>query len=250
MGPHRKRAGAQPRTAFRASPRSSIDDEADGYDETAGQRELVPSDRVDSLNTCAPTTWRSMRLANVRPAILVAGAVVVALLLLIGISGYFVFTNASADPLQRADAVVVLGGEHDGREDYGISLARYGWAPTVVLSNPYPASDPVMQRVCTEATGGIEVLCERPSSLTTRGEAEMMHRLATERSWRRIIVVTWKHHIPRARLVFRQCFSPDPSNVVMEAVPRQYEFSAPHWEFVYAYQYFALAKAFVQGDCG
>jgi hypothetical protein len=36
----------------------------------------------------------------------------------------------------------------------------------------------------------------------------------------------------------------------MEAVPRQYDFSAPHWEFVYAYQYFALAKAFIQGDCG
>lgn len=205
--------------------------------------------RVETLNSRAPTSWRSKRLANVRQAILVAVAVVVALMLLIGISGYFVFTNASADPLQRADAVVVLGGEHDGREEYGISLARYGWAPTVVLSNPYGASDPVMQRVCTEATGGIEVLCERPLSLTTRGEAEMMHRLATERSWRKIIVVSWKYHIPRARLVFRQCFSPDPSNVVMEAVPRKYDFSAAHWEFVYAYQYFALAKAFAQGDC-
>jgi uncharacterized SAM-binding protein YcdF (DUF218 family) len=190
-----------------------------------------------------------MRLANVRRALLIAGAVVVALLLLIGISGYFVFTNASADALHRADAIVVLAGEHDGREDYAIGLARDGWAPTVVLSNPYPADDAVMQRVCAARGGGVEVLCEHPSPVTTRGEAEMMHRLAAERSWKKIIVVTWRYHMPRARWIFRQCFSRDPNAVVMQAVPRQYDFSVPHWEFVYAYQEFAFAKAFVQGDC-
>jgi uncharacterized SAM-binding protein YcdF (DUF218 family) len=232
-----------------ANPCSSSDDEAHGHDEPASQRELVRKDRVEMSNSCAPTTWRSMRLANVRRAILIVGAVVVALLLLMGISGYFVFTNASADRLQRADAIVVLGGEHDGREDYAIGLARDGWAPTVVLSNPYPATDPVMQRVCTGTGGGVEVLCERPFSVTTRGEAEMIHRLAAERSWSKIIVVTWRYHMPRARLIFRQCFSRDLNAVVMQSVPRQYDFSVAHWEFVYAYQYFALAKAFVQGDC-
>jgi|SRR5882757_5972943 len=190
-----------------------------------------------------------MRLANVRRAILVAVAVVVALLLLIGISGYFLYTNASADGLQRADAIVVLGGEHDGREDYAIGVARDGWAPTVVLSNPYPDEDPVMQRVCTPPGGGIEVLCERPATVTTRGEAEMMHRLAAERSWHKIIVVTWRYHMPRARWILRQCFSQDPNAVVMQAVPRHYDFSMALWELVYAYQDFAFAKAFIQGDC-
>jgi uncharacterized SAM-binding protein YcdF (DUF218 family) len=190
-----------------------------------------------------------MRLANVRRAILVTLAVVVALLLLIGISGYFLFTNASADGLQRADAIVVLGGEHDGREDYGISLARDGWAPTVVLSNPYPADDSVMKRVCASPGGGIEVLCERPDPVTTRGEAEVMQRLAAERSWHKIIVVTWRYHMPRARWIFQQCFSRDPNAVVMVDVPRRYDFSVPHWEFVYAYQDIGFAKAFIQGDC-
>jgi uncharacterized SAM-binding protein YcdF (DUF218 family) len=179
---------------------------------------------------------------------LVTLAVVVALLL-IGISGYFMFTNASADTLQRADAIVVLAGEHDGREAYAMDLARDGWAPTVVLSNPYPDGDPIMQRVCTPPGGGIEVLCERPDPVTTRGEAEMMHRLAAERSWSKIIVVTWRYHMPRARWIFRQCFSRDPNAVVMQAVPRQYDFSVPHWEFVYAYQDIGFAKAFIQGDC-
>jgi uncharacterized SAM-binding protein YcdF (DUF218 family) len=177
------------------------------------------------------------------------GAVVVALLLLMGISGYFMYTKASADGLQRVDAIVVLGGEHDGREDYAIDLARVGWAPTVVLSSPYPTDDPVMRRVCTGQAGGIEVLCERPDPVTTRGEAEMIHRLAAERSWRKIIVVTWRYHMPRARSIFGQCFSRDPNAVVMQAVPRQYDFSVAHWEFVYAYQDFAWVKAFIQGDC-
>jgi hypothetical protein len=29
------------------------------------------------------------------------------------IGGYLLFTKARADPLQRADAIIVLGGEHE-----------------------------------------------------------------------------------------------------------------------------------------
>jgi uncharacterized SAM-binding protein YcdF (DUF218 family) len=172
-----------------------------------------------------------------------------ALLLLIGGSGFIIFNNAPTDRLQRADAVVVLAGDHDGREDYGIALARSGWAPTVVISDAYDSWDPVMRRVCSESGGGVEVICPRAFPRTTRGEAIMVRRLANQRSWNKIIVVTWKYHVPRARFVFRQCFSPDPSAVVMEAVPRRYDYSVPLWEFVYAYQYGGLVKAMLLGDC-
>lgn len=190
-----------------------------------------------------------MASVNLRRAALVVVGVPLALALVIGISGFFVFKNARSDPLQLADAVVVLGGEHDGREDYGLSLAREGWAPTVVISNPYPADDSVMRRVCGRPGSGVEVICLRPSPLTTRGEADMVRRLAAQRSWDRVIVVSWRYHLPRARMVFRQCFSDDPSAVVMRAVPRPYEFSIARWEFVYVYQYAGLLKAALQGDC-
>lgn len=190
-----------------------------------------------------------MASVNLRRAALVVVGVPLALALVIGISGFFVFKNARSDPLQLADAVVVLGGEHDGREDYGLSLAREGWAPTVVISNPYPADDSVMRRVCGRPASGVEVICLRPSPLTTRGEADMVRRLAAQRSWDRVIVVSWRYHLPRARMVFRQCFSDDPSAVVMRAVPRPYEFSIARWEFVYVYQYAGLLKAALQGDC-
>ena len=131
--------------------------------------------------------------------------VVIAICLLaMGVGGYVLFTNAKVDELQRADAIIVLGGEHDGREDYGLSLARDHWAPTVVISNPYWPGDTVMQRVCRTA-GDIEVTCRRPSPLTTRGEADMMRQLARERGWAKIIVISWRYHLPRARLIFRQC---------------------------------------------
>ncbi len=41
-----------------------------------------------------------------------------------GTVGYQLFTRTHDDPLREVDAIVVLGGEHDGREDYGIELAR------------------------------------------------------------------------------------------------------------------------------
>jgi uncharacterized SAM-binding protein YcdF (DUF218 family) len=193
-------------------------------------------------------TWPIMALNDVRRAAVVVAAIVVALTVLMGITGMTVFTNAKVDPLEKADAVVVLGGEHDGREDYGIELARSGWAPTVVISDAYPKDDPVMQRVC-QPQPPIEVICARAPQYNTRGEAQMVQRLAAQRSWTKIIVVTWRYHLPRARLIFQQCFSPNSDTVVMEAVPRRYDYSLARWQFIYAYQYAAFAKAEAMGDC-
>jgi uncharacterized SAM-binding protein YcdF (DUF218 family) len=146
-------------------------------------------------------------------------------------------------------AVIVLGGEHDGRADYGISLARNGSTPTVVISNPYPAGDPITRRVCSQSDG-IEIICLRPFPSTTRGKADMVRRLGLQRSWSKIIVVSWRYHLPRARLVFRQCFSDRPGAVVMEAVPRRYNYSFLRWDYVYVYEYAGLVEALVHGECG
>ncbi|MDF2830621.1 MAG: hypothetical protein K0R01_3904 [Mycobacterium sp.] len=189
-------------------------------------------------------SWRRRWLTAAQASILV----VVVLAVDVAVSGFLVFANARTDDLRQADAIIVLGGEHDGREDYGISLAREGWAPTVVISNPYDDWDPVMKRVCRPAAD-VEVICARPDPLTTRGEAVLMQRLALERNWSTIIVVSWRYHLPRARLVFDQCFSDRPGSTVMVAVPRRYRYSLFRWEFVFAYQWAGLAKALAQGEC-
>jgi uncharacterized SAM-binding protein YcdF (DUF218 family) len=175
-------------------------------------------------------------------------AVLVVVLVDVCMAGIMLFTNAKEDELVHADAIVVLAGEHDGREDYALQLARDGWAPTVVLSNPYLPGDQVMERVC-RPTAGVEVICGNPSSVDTRGEADMVRRLAQQRSWTKIIVVTWRYHIPRARLVFRQCFSDQRGATALRAMPRQYPYSLLQWEFMYFYQFAGFAKAVLQGSC-
>ena len=128
-----------------------------------------------------------------------------------------------------------------------MSLARAGWAKTVVISNPYGADDGVMKRVCSTTGADIEVICRTPDPRTTRGEAEIMRQLAVERSWTKIIVVSWRYHLPRARLIFRQCFSDATGSTV--AVPRRYDYSPLRWELTYAYQWGGFVKALAQGEC-
>lgn len=176
--------------------------------------------------------WLSAGLVALLAGVVAAGAL-----------GYRLFTVDHSDVLRKADAIVVLGGEHDGREDYGLSLARAGYADTVLISDPYwprTPEDALMDRVCGQPPPGIEVRCLRPEPSTTRGEAMFTARLARERGWSRIIVVSWRFHLVRARYIFRQCFGGD---LVMRSVPRAYDFSPSMWGFTYGYQYAGLAKA-------
>jgi uncharacterized SAM-binding protein YcdF (DUF218 family) len=184
-----------------------------------------------------------MRRFKLARAAGVASIAVFLLLSVVGVTGVVVFSHASEDGLQKADAVIVLGGEHDGREEYGRRLVRDGYASVLVLSDPYPKSDPVMRRACDSARDEVEAICVRPNPLTTEGEAILTRRLAAERGWTKVIVVTWRYHLPRARFVFSKCLSWPSDKLVMRAVPREYRMSLGYWEYVYLYQYVAFAKA-------
>ncbi|ADG76703.1 hypothetical protein TPAU25S_03583 [Tsukamurella paurometabola] len=185
-------------------------------------------------------------MSKVKIAIWSTAVLVVVFLGAVAAVGYPVFGQAKQDPLERVDAVVVLGGEHDGREQYGLQLAKEGYAPTLVLSNPYEPDDHVMAPLCDRRVDGIEVLCEVPDPSTTRGEALFTERLARERGWKKVIVVSWRYHLPRSRYIFGNCFA---GETVMRAVPREYAFGPADWELIYLYQSFAMAKAMVQGGC-
>ena len=189
-----------------------------------------------------------MRQADLRRVALLLTTVLVTVLVANGVIGFLVFSRASSDRVQPADAVIVLGGEHDGREEYGFTLAREAGAKTVVLSDPYGPYDPVMRQECRPRPD-VEVICRAPVPSTTRGEAHLMHVLAQQRGWTKIIVTSWRYHLPRARLVFDQCYSDVPGAAVVLAVPRSYHLSFVHWELIYAYQWGGLIKALWQGDC-
>lgn len=161
-----------------------------------------------------------------------------------GVGGYMLFTRPQVDQLSKADAIVVLGGDKDGRIDYGFELARQGYADTVVVSNDYGENDPMIQRACASGTATITVVCFVPHPWTTRGEAIFTAKLAREHGWKHVIVVSWNYHMVRARYIFEKCFD---GELTMRPVPRTYDLNVIGWAHTYAYQYAAMVKATVLG---
>lgn len=123
------------------------------------------------------------------------------------------------DPLQKADAIFVLGGSRYERPLEAVELYKAGWAPRITLTRqisdsgelelirrgvPYPRE--VDEQV--EVLGllgvpktAIAILDEADN---TAEEADTLYRVATSERWQRAIVVTSKQHTRRARLVMRR----------------------------------------------
>jgi uncharacterized SAM-binding protein YcdF (DUF218 family) len=183
-----------------------------------------------------------------RLKVFVRGAICALIVAIVGVgmAGYFVFTNSRVDVVRPVDAIVVLGGEHDGREEYGIELATRGISRNVILSNPHGGRDKKMPRYCATLDPRFTVTCVRPHPSTTRGEAMFTRDLAQRNGWRSILVVSWRFHLPRARYIFSQCFD---GRILARDVPRRYDFSLAEWEYTYLYQTVGFAKAVLQGEC-
>lgn len=99
------------------------------------------------------------------------------------------------------DAIVALDGDRPRRLRKAVELAATGVAPTLAVVR----AEAVAPELFAAASVPFEVLSVVPEPSTTRGEARAVARLARERGWRRILVVTSTYHVPRARLIFRRC---------------------------------------------
>lgn len=163
----------------------------------------------------------------------VAGAVtLVAFLVLSAVLFIWPRTNAP----RRVDAIVALGGASN-RVTKGLKLASEGYAPTLLISTPDPSA-------CRYRIPWVSVICFQPSPETTQGEARYVAKLASERHWSQILVVSGTAQTLRARLRFDRCyhgtalFDPaGPSNVIA-------------WVRDVFYEWGALAKALtIQRGC-
>ncbi|MQY23571.1 hypothetical protein NRB20_67020 [Nocardia sp. RB20] len=152
-----------------------------------------------------------------------------------------VYVRPQVDSPARADAVLVLGGAHDGREELGLRLASEGYAPLVLFSDPYERS-PMMNRICH---GGyrVEVECFDPEPRTTLGEGRVLAERARAGRWRRVIVVTFTPHVSRARYVLGKCWGGE--ILVVDAHP---PISFGRWAYNFLYQSAGYVKA-VTEDC-
>ncbi len=134
------------------------------------------------------------------------------------------------DPLEKSDAILVLGGSRFERPLEAVDLYHAGWSPRIVLTRqisdygeralkergiPYPsevdAQIEVMARLGVPTTA-ITVLDEAAS---TADEAADLRGLATRDHLSSVIIVTSKQHTRRARLVMRRRVSDLGTRVIM-----------------------------------
>jgi len=122
------------------------------------------------------------------------------------------------DPLQPADAIVVLAGGIPVREAAAAALYRGGLAPRVVVSNQHtPSRVNELIRMGIRAhdfQGESRLVLERhgvpPTALVllrepveiTETELRLVGLVAQEQGWRRVILVTSPQHSRRVRLVW------------------------------------------------
>ncbi|HYU78407.1 MAG TPA: YdcF family protein [Vicinamibacterales bacterium] len=123
------------------------------------------------------------------------------------------------DLIEPSDAIFVLAGAWLERVAEAGDLYRAGQAPFVVLSREQPdngermlrargidvPSVPDLQVKALEAMGvpRAAIVVTEPQ-VATATEAATLRRLAEERQWHRVIVVTSKYHTARAKLAFNR----------------------------------------------
>jgi uncharacterized SAM-binding protein YcdF (DUF218 family) len=165
---------------------------------------------------------------------LIRGAVVAALLLLIGaltlprLGAWLVVE----DPLQKADAIIVLGGTMYDRPLEAVDVHNAGWAPRIYLFREiadFGETELVARGVQYLRAIDIQVdvlrrLGVEPQAITvlneagsTAEEATQVFELASREKYARLIIITSKQHTRRARLVMTRRLDALGVQVIMRA---------------------------------
>lgn len=147
----------------------------------------------------------------------------------------------------HVDAIVMLAGKGD-RYSEALKLARQHRAAYLLISlgsaPPAPGTHGAQVRTrCALPVRGVTEICFAPDPATTQGEAEYVGRLAAERHWRSLALVTITPQDSRARLRFGRCFS-GPVYVMTGSL------HAYGWPAEIAYEWAATLKAvLLQRSC-
>jgi len=158
-------------------------------------------------------------------------AVLFLLLILFGLSKLGTFLVVE-DPLEKADAIFVLGGTRFERPLEAVDLYNEGWAPRIRLFRvvkdwgevelirrgfEFPLESDVqleaLKRMGVDANA-IAVLGEKDN---TKEEGAEIRAQVIQHHWTRVIVVTSKQHTRRARLAVSRNLAGTGAQVIMRA---------------------------------
>ena len=136
----------------------------------------------------------------------------------------YLFVLVKSDDPKHADAIVVLSGDRK-RLATGVRLFTRGVAPTLVISRdgrPWQEAD----ALCADP----HVVCFQANPYSTEGEAQEVGRLERKHGWTRIVLVTSRYHLRRARMLFDRCTGRRPQVVAAKTTPWNYFVDVP-WEW-------------------
>jgi uncharacterized SAM-binding protein YcdF (DUF218 family) len=187
------------------------------------------------MNRPGSPRTRRVVLRLIAVALTVAAALCVCLLPFAG--RYLVVEQ----PLEHADAIVVLAGARAERWLEAVDLYRAGWAPRIVLSRGriedaetrlvglgvrFPQEADLVRDAMLQMHVPPAAIAMLPESLdNTAQEAASTRRMAAASGWNRIIVITSKYHSRRASYAFAREFRRTPVRVLMRTT--RYDASVP-----------------------
>ena len=139
------------------------------------------------------------------------GTLAVAAALAAALLSYIPFVWPTTDVPRRADAIIVLSGDHGERRAVAFRLLDEGVAGTLVFVGTPDLGDE--DDLCRNGWRSKEVICLRPQPDGTRQEAQAVGELADHRGWKKVVVATTTYHVARAKLLFDRCVDGDVSVV-------------------------------------
>jgi uncharacterized SAM-binding protein YcdF (DUF218 family) len=143
------------------------------------------------------------------------------------------------DPLQKADAIAVLGGGLETRPFEAARLYQRGLAPVVLIMNQKPSPTATLGITPTEADLTRQVLIKQgvPESsvvlvgeniTNTHDESNAVREWVSAHAARNLIIVTDLFHTRRVRWLFRKQLRSTGATPIMDATPVR-EYALEDW---------------------
>ncbi|NQX28008.1 YdcF family protein [Microbacteriaceae bacterium VKM Ac-2854] len=139
-----------------------------------------------------------------RLRIVLLALVVVAVQVALAVLPWRLYGDPAIDVVTKTDAVVVIGPSHSWRVEAARTVVAEGLTDNVII--PLSGGRWSDSSACETGMAGATVYCYVPDPFTTLGEAQYVWRLAKEKGWSNVTVITMKEHISRTRFVFEKCF--------------------------------------------
>jgi uncharacterized SAM-binding protein YcdF (DUF218 family) len=146
--------------------------------------------------------------------------------------------------MERADAIVVVAGGTPSREAVAADLYRKRWAPRVVISRPFLSSnlrqlqalgvrsldEQGEARLALEKLGvpGDRIIAVAEPARTTEPELDLVHKLARDKGYRRVILVTSAQHTRRVKTIWARASRKSGIAGLVVPVPDS-NFDVEHW---------------------